>query len=70
MRWTHNAVGDIRLRRKFAWFPMRLSNSNMTVWLEWVIVKEKFVDGDDTWDFWQTQKVALEETSQSMRAND
>jgi len=45
MRWfvpEIPEVGDIRIRRIFAWLPMFIPEKRNCVWLEWVTVEERF----------------------------
>jgi hypothetical protein len=43
MKLKHVLLGDKRIRRRFAWLPVRLSKPVRTsVWLEWYMVEERY----------------------------
>lgn len=58
MRIKRVKVGDYRIKKKFAWFPITLyyNNDRETRWLEFVYLKEKYLYSDFPFIsyYWQT----------------
>jgi hypothetical protein len=50
MKWELPIKGQIRYRKKFAWFPIETPNHK--IWLEFYQVEEMYVEG-----FWIVQKI-------------
>lgn len=58
MRWRTSKRGDVRTRTFFAIAPFEFDHQ--VYWLEFVTVKEEYVDGYDS--FWKVQDVVESKT--------
>lgn len=47
MKWKIPNINDIKIKRKFALFPIKINNE--VRWLEWVVVKYRYDYNEDTW---------------------
>ena len=43
MRWQEPKHGDVKIKKKFALFPIEINGENR--WLEWVTIKYVYHDG-------------------------
>ena len=53
MRWHKPENGEVKIKRKFAFFPICINDE--TRWLEWVVIKYMYHNGDIYRD-WNTNQ--------------
>jgi hypothetical protein len=58
MRWKEPIDGDVKIKKKFALFPITIKKE--TRWLEWVNIRYKYFE--DGWDYgWMAMEFVDEE---------